>query len=87
MLVLSRKPNESIIIGSDIEIKVLEIKNGIVKLGVAAPKKVAVHRKEIFEDIKTQNEKAARLLPNFDLKQILHQVDKAIAEDLDGKLN
>jgi carbon storage regulator len=55
MLILSRKVNESIILGEDIEIKVIEIGSRVIKLGIVAPKNVTVHRKEIFEAIKDEN--------------------------------
>lgn len=55
MLILSRKKEESLIINGNIEIKVLDLGNGIVKLGVVAPKEVEVHRKEIYERIKEEN--------------------------------
>ncbi len=59
MLVLSRKPNQSIIIGEDIEVVVLEIKGDTVKLGLKAPRDVKVYRQEIFAEIKAENERAA----------------------------
>ena len=55
MLVLARRINESIMIGDDIEIVVIDIKGDQVKLGVKAPKKVTVHRKEIFDEIRREN--------------------------------
>jgi carbon storage regulator len=55
MLVLARKHNQSIMIGDDIEIVILEIKGDQVKLGINAPKKIAVHRKEIYEEIQLEN--------------------------------
>ena len=55
MLVLARRLNESIMIGEDIEVVIIDIKGDQVKLGINAPRKVVVHRKEIFEDIKGQN--------------------------------
>ena len=55
MLVLARRLNESIMIGDDIEIVVIDIKGDQVKLGIRAPRRVAVHRKEIYEDIKSEN--------------------------------
>jgi carbon storage regulator len=60
MLVLTRKTNESVIIGDDIEICLLEIKGDKVRLGIRAPRSVAVHRKEVHEEIKRANEEAAR---------------------------
>lgn len=52
MLVLSRKKNESIIINDDISITVVEIRGDKVRLGVEAPKEVPVHRNEVYEAIK-----------------------------------
>ncbi|WP_274309187.1 carbon storage regulator CsrA [Solibacillus daqui] len=58
MLVLSRKKGESIMIGDQIEIKVLAIDGDQVKLGIVAPKSIKVHRSEIFEAIQEQNKEA-----------------------------
>ncbi|HRU65902.1 MAG TPA: carbon storage regulator CsrA, partial [Spirochaetota bacterium] len=55
MLVLARKLNESIMIGDDIEVVVIDIKGDQVKLGIKAPKKITVHRKEIYQEIKQEN--------------------------------
>ena len=60
MLVLSRKPNESIIIGDNIEIKIVEVKGDYVKLGITAPKSIPVHRKEVYEAIQRENIEAAQ---------------------------
>ena len=60
MLVLSRKTNESIMIGDNVEIKIVEVKGDYVKLGITAPRSIAVHRKEIYEAIKKENEQAAK---------------------------
>lgn len=59
MLVLSRKKNESIIIGDDVEIVIVDIKGDQVKVGIKAPKKVTVHRAEVYEEIQAENRKAA----------------------------
>ena len=68
MLVLTRKKNEAIQIGDDIEIKVLGMEGDQVKLGIEAPKSVDIHRKEVYLDIKEQNNAAANLtLDLFDL--------------------
>ena len=58
MLALSRKVNESIMIGHDIEITVLEIKGEQVKLGINAPKSVPLYRKEIYVQIQEANKDA-----------------------------
>ena len=59
MLVLTRREAESIIIGDDIEVKLLNIKDNQVKVGIIAPRDVAVHRKEIFLAIQAENQEAA----------------------------
>lgn len=59
MLVLARRLNESIMIGDDIEIVVVEIKGDQVKLGIRAPRNVTVHRTEIYREIREQNTRAA----------------------------
>lgn len=57
MLILTRKTGESIMIGDDVEVQVIEIKGNQVRLGIAAPKeKYPVHRKEVFERIQKENE-------------------------------
>ena len=52
MLVLSRKLDETVTIGDDIEVKVLFLSGKVVRLGIKAPRDIAVHRKEIRERIK-----------------------------------
>ena len=61
MLVLSRYRDETIMIGDSIEITVVDIRGDKVRLGITAPKDVAVHRKEIYEAIKRENRQAAEL--------------------------
>jgi len=55
MLVLSRKKNESIVIGHDITIVVVEIRGDKVRLGIEAPKNVDVHRQEVYDAIQRSN--------------------------------
>jgi carbon storage regulator len=59
MLVLSRKKNESIVIDNDITIVVVEIRGDKVRLGVEAPKEVPVHRREVFDAIRRNEQLAA----------------------------
>ena len=59
MLVLTRKRNESIIVGDNIKITIVEVKGDQVKLGITAPKDVSIHREEIFMEIQKENELAA----------------------------
>ncbi len=51
MLVLTRKVGQSIVIGDEIEVVVLEVRGEQVRIGIRAPKNVSVHRKEIYEQI------------------------------------
>lgn len=60
MLVLSRKSEESIILGQDIEIKILSIEEDRVKLGITAPKDIEIHRKEIYLQIQEENKTAGK---------------------------
>jgi carbon storage regulator len=55
MLVLTRRPGQSIMIGNDVTVTVLEIRNDQVRIGVAAPRSVQVHREEIYEQIAREN--------------------------------
>ncbi len=59
MLVLSRQRDETIMIGDDIEITVVDIRGEKVRLGINAPPHVAVHRKEVYEAIKREKQAAA----------------------------
>lgn len=56
MLVLSRHLNESIVIGDDVVITVIDIRSDKIRLGIEAPKDIPVHRKEIYEAIQYDNE-------------------------------
>ena len=58
MIALSRKLNESIMLGNDIEITILEIKGDQVKIGINAPKSVPIYRKEIYLQIQESNKEA-----------------------------
>jgi len=59
MLVLSRKERESIMIGENIEISIMDIKGDCVKIGINAPSNVKIYRKEIYEEIQKANREAA----------------------------
>lgn len=63
MLVITRKKGQSLMIGDDIEITVSKLDDGSVKLGISAPKDVTILRKELYEQVKDENVKAAE----FDL--------------------
>ncbi|WP_243388529.1 carbon storage regulator CsrA [Bacillus kexueae] len=74
MLILSRKLKQSIMIGDDIEITVTAIEGDQVKIGIKAPKNIDIHRKEVYQDIQTENESASQisldLLSKIKMKEI-----------------
>ena len=59
MLILTRKVNERVVIGDDIEISVVEIRGDQVKLGIVAPRSVKVYRQEVYQAIQEENRRAA----------------------------
>jgi len=63
MLVLSRQRDQTIMIGDDIEITVVDIRGDKVRLGINAPAEVPVHRKEVYDAIKRENRAAASVEP------------------------
>ena len=69
MLILTRKLGESITIGDDIKIQVLEIKGKQVRIGINAPKSFSIHREEIYQRIQEENRLAAQQSP-LSLKSI-----------------
>ncbi|MGD9793757.1 MAG: carbon storage regulator CsrA [Acidimicrobiia bacterium] len=58
MLVLTRRANQSIMIGNDVVITVLEVRGDQVRIGIKAPRTVTVHREEVFAEIQEQNKEA-----------------------------
>ena len=72
MLVLSRQRNETIMIGDDVEITVVDIRGDKVRLGINAPRQIQVHRKEVYEAIKRENQRAANLSPQ-DVSDLVDQ--------------
>jgi carbon storage regulator len=82
MLVLARRLNESIMIGDEIEVVVIDIKGDQVKLGIRAPKRVTVHRKEIYEEIRKENIAAmdSKLKP-----EELNELSEFLKKGKDGK--
>ena len=71
MLVLTRKTNEAIKIGDDIEVKILSIDGDQIKLGIDAPQAIEIHRKEVYLEIQNQNSEAASI-PS-DIIKLLNQ--------------
>jgi carbon storage regulator len=64
MLVLSRQRDETIMIGDDVEITVVDIRGDKVRLGISAPRNIQVHRKEVYDAIRRENQQAAGLKPS-----------------------
>jgi carbon storage regulator len=64
MLVLTRAVNEAIMIGDQIEVTIVEVKGGKVRIGIAAPPSVRVHRKEVYLAIQQANVEAAQAAPD-----------------------
>jgi len=77
MLVLSRQRDQTIMIGDDIEITVVDIRGDKVRLGINAPNEVPVHRKEVYEAIKRENRAAANVKPEDIAKVTGIQKDEA----------
>ena len=59
MLVLSRRIGESVVVGEDVTITVLEVRGDVVRIGIDAPRSVAVHRAELLEQLESSNREAA----------------------------
>ncbi len=77
MLVLSRHRDESIIIGGQIEVTVVDIQGDTVRLGISAPREIDVHRKEVFLAIQRENIEAAKANAG-DLKNLAGQLNKQL---------
>lgn len=79
MLVLTRKLNESILIGDGIEVKIVQIKgtgdNAVVRLGISAPREVSILRKEIFREVAAENQSAAQAPDQAALKDLVKELD------------
>jgi carbon storage regulator len=60
MLVLSRRKDESIMIGDDVEITIVDIRGDKVRLGITAPKNIPVHRREVYETIQREKTEKKR---------------------------
>ena len=64
MLVLSRHRDESIMIGDEIVVTIVDIRGDKVRLGINAPQDVPVHRQEVYEAIQRENRRASQIQPN-----------------------
>ena len=64
MLVLSRQRDESIIIGDNVVVTIVDVRGDRVRLGIEAPREVSVHRREVYEAIQRENQQAAQIRPD-----------------------
>ena len=76
MLVFSRKKNDSIIIGDNIEVKIISIGRDSIKLGITAPREVSIHRKEIYLAIEEENRAAAAAISLTQISALKELVQK-----------
>lgn len=60
MLVLSRKPGQSLVIGGAIKVTIVSVEGGVVKVAIEAPKEIPVHRLEVFQSIAEENSRASK---------------------------
>ena len=77
MLVLTRKAGESIVIGNEVVITVLEVRGGQIRLGVDAPRNLAVHRAEIYQQVMEENQAAS-----IDASEAVPEILKTTASSL-----
>ena len=70
MLVLTRKKNQSIVIGNNVEIKILKMGKNSVEIGISAPKSLSIFRKEVFQEIQKKNVEAIKSVEVGDLANI-----------------
>lgn len=70
MLILTRKTNQSIMIGDEIEVIIVEVRGDQVKLGIKAPRNIPVHRSEVYKEIQEQNKQASSSLSINAIKKV-----------------
>jgi carbon storage regulator len=72
MLVLTRRAGESVMIGDDVVITVLEARGDVIRLGIQAPRDVQVHREEVWKELQAANREAAS--PTEDAVQVVNRM-------------
>jgi len=76
MLILTRKKDESIILDNKIEIKIIALDDGKVKVGIEAPKEVEIHRKEIYDKIQEENKQSSAKLSQIEELKKYMRIEK-----------
>ncbi|RYM05905.1 carbon storage regulator [Sporolactobacillus sp. THM7-7] len=76
MLVLTRKPGQSIRIGDRIEVKIIEADGDQIKLGISAPREIDIHRQEVYDAIQKENNRAAAAKLPDELMQAIQTIGK-----------
>jgi carbon storage regulator len=79
MLVLTRRPGESVMVGDEVTITVLEVRGDVVRLGIQAPRTVQVHREEVYRELQAANREAAS--PSEDAVEALARLIQPKPED------
>ncbi|GAA1137874.1 carbon storage regulator CsrA [Nocardioides aquiterrae] len=79
MLVLSRRAGESVVLGEDITITVLEVRGDVVRVGIDAPRSLKVHRAELLEQLEQENRQAAS--PSED---VVANLTRALGDEPEG---
>lgn len=91
MLILSRKLNESIVIDGRITVKIVRVDGDVVKLGIAAPADVPVHRQEVYDEIRMSNREAIThrngVVPRISTNGAAHQARPRSSRWQDRRLN
>lgn len=86
MLVLSRKKGQSLMIGQNIELTIIDIQGDQVRIGIRAPKDVSIHRKEVFVEIRDENIAAANSNPHpIDIGSVIRDVSGKSLKRQDGE--
>jgi len=89
MLVLTRKTGQKLIIDDNIEIFILETRGESVKIGIKAPKNIAIYREEIYQEIKKANQQSSKnvLLSDLNIASTLFKTNKPAEESFFAKFN
>lgn len=76
MLILTRKKGESVLIGKDVTVKILEVEGDRVRIGISAPKGMKVLRAELYEEISGENRKAVNIIGDGIIEKYLKDIDE-----------